>query len=155
MQSLHPRIDLDVTAPGAERALGTLDDYVSRLGLDPLLVELVRMRVSQVNGCHVRLDMHSRAARARGETEQRLYVLDAWREAPYYTERERAALAWAEAVTLVADGHVPDEVYDEVRQHFDEAEVAALTLATVAINSWTRVAISLRMLPVREPAVAA
>src|SRR4029079_5804162 len=105
---------------------------------------LVKMRASQINGCAYCLDMHSKDARAAGETEQRLYVLNAWREAPFYTGRERAALAWTEAVTLVADTGIPDEVFDEVRPHFDDKELMDLTLAIGAINTWNRVAIGFR-----------
>src|SRR5919198_2756433 len=105
------------------------------------LLELVKMRASQINGCAFCLDMHSKDARARGESEQRLYLLNAWREAPFYTERERAALAWTEAVTLITDGHVPDDVYDEVRAHFSEKELADLTLAVATINAWNRLSI--------------
>jgi len=116
-------------------------------GLEPALLELVKMRASQINGCAYCLDMHSKDARAAGESEQRLYVLDAWREASFYSARERAALEWAEAVTRVMDTHVPDEVHERVAQHFDEQELLALTLAVVAINSWNRLAISSRVEP--------
>jgi AhpD family alkylhydroperoxidase len=153
--SSRPRIDLDVVDPGAERALGALDRHVAKAGLDPALLELVRMRASQINGCVVCLVMHGRDARARGESERRLYALDAWREAPFYTERERAALAWTEAVTLVADRRVPDELYDETRRHFAEAEIAALAVAVIAVNAWNRLAISMGMVPAGEPAEVA
>lgn len=109
--------------------------------LEPALIELVLMRVSQINGCAYCLDMHSKDARARGESEQRLYVLAAWREAPFYSDRERAALAWCEALTLLAQTGAPDEVYADVREQFDDEEVVALTLAIVAINSWNRFAV--------------
>lgn len=148
MPPLRPRFELKAVAPDAERVLFALDTYVAGLGLlDPSLLELVRVRASQLNGCAYCLDMHTKDARGGGETEQRLYALDAWRETPFFTDRERAALAWTEAVTRVADGHVPDAVYDELRQHFGEAEVAALTLAVIAINGWNRLAISLRTVP--------
>lgn len=156
MSPLKPRIDLEAIAPRAERILGTLDGYVAGLGLEPALLELVRLRASQLNGCAYCLDMHTKDARARGETEQRLYALSAWREAPFYSDRERAALAWTEAVTLVADGHVPDAVYDEVRAQFDEAGVVALTLAIVAINGWNRLSIAFRSVAgTYQPVVAA
>jgi AhpD family alkylhydroperoxidase len=113
-------------------------------GLETNLLDLVRLRASQINGCAYCIDMHSKDLRAEGESEQRLYLLDAWREAPFDSDRERAALAWTEAVTLVADGHVPDEVYDEVRRHFTDDELARLTLAVVAINGWNRFAIAFR-----------
>ncbi|MEO8803163.1 MAG: carboxymuconolactone decarboxylase family protein [Rudaea sp.] len=122
-----------------------MEVHLHACGLEASLLELVKTRASQINGCAYCLDMHSKDARAAGETEQRLYVLDAWREAPFYSDRERAALDWTEAVTRVADTHVPDEVYEHVRQHFDEAELVNLTLAVVAINGWNRLAISSRM----------
>jgi AhpD family alkylhydroperoxidase len=124
-----------------------LQEYLAQSDLEPALLELVRFRASQLNGCAYCLDMHSKDARAHGETEQRLYALSAWRETPFYAERERAALAWTEAVTLVADGHVPDSVYDEVRKHFSDRELVDLTLAVVAINGWNRLAISFRAVP--------
>ena len=111
------------------------------------LLELVRMRASQINGCAFCLDMHSKDARAAGETEQRLYCLPAWRETPFYSERERAALEWTEAVTLVSEKHVPDEVFERAHQQFSEEELAHLTLAIVAINGWNRFAISFRAVP--------
>jgi AhpD family alkylhydroperoxidase len=125
-------------------------------GLPGSLLELVRMRASQINGCAYCLDMHSKDARAGGETEQRLYTLDAWRETPFFTDRERAALAWTEAVTLVSQGHVPDEVFVHARQFFTEEELVHLTLAIVAINGWNRLAISFRAVAgeYQPPAVA-
>jgi AhpD family alkylhydroperoxidase len=124
-----------------------LERYLHGCGLDPALLELVKLRASQINGCAFCIDMHSKDARARGEAEQRLYGLTAWREAPYYTDRERAALAWAEAVTEVSHTHVPDDVYDLARQQFKEKELVDLTLAVIAINSWNRLAISFRKVP--------
>lgn len=115
--------------------------------LEHALLELVKMRVSQLNGCAFCLDMHSKDARAAGETEQRLYVLPAWREAPFYTERERAALAWAEAVTRLEHGHVEDAVYEQARHVFDEEELAVLTLAVVEINGWNRFCIAFQTVP--------
>jgi len=130
-----------------------LEKYVHECGLESSLLELVKMRTSQINGCAFCLDMHWKDARAAGESEQRLYSLDAWRETPFYSERERAALAWTEAVTLVADSHVPDELYEEVRQHFSEEELVNLTLAIVAINGWNRLSISFRAEPgIYQPA---
>ena len=123
-----------------------LEKYVRESGLERSLLELVKLRASQINGCAYCLDMHWKDARARGESEQRLYGLDAWRETSYYTERERAALAWTEAVTQIADNHVPDELYKQVRQHFSE-ELVNLTLAVIAINGWNRLAISFRTEP--------
>ena len=118
--------------------------YVNGSGLDHRLLELVKMRTSQLNGCAYCIDMHSKDARAAGETEQRLYLLDAWRETPLYTERERAALEWTEAVTRVADGHVPDEVYARARNHFSEEELLSLTIAVIATNSFNRLNIAFR-----------
>ena len=114
-------------------------------GLERSLLELVRMRASQINGCAYCIDMHTKDARAAGETEQRLYALSAWRETPFYSERERAALEWTEAVTLVGETHVPDDIFERVRQHFDESELVALTFAVVVINSWNRLAVSFRV----------
>jgi len=124
-----------------------LERYVRGSGLEPSLLELVKLRASQINGCAYCIGMHWKDARARGESEQRLYGLMAWRESTYYTERERAALAWTEAVTLIADSHVPDELYEEVRQSFNETELVNLTFALVAINGWNRLAISFRTEP--------
>lgn len=139
------RFDLEALTPGAEDAIGTLDTYIAKLKLDAPLLELIRVRASQINGCTYCIDMHTKDARARGDTEQRLYALSAWREAPFFTDRERAALAWTEALTLVSEGQVPDAVYAEVRSQFSEAEVAGLLLVIIAINAWNRVAISQRL----------
>jgi AhpD family alkylhydroperoxidase len=144
---MQPRIEYTKVAPGAMKAMRGLEDYLAACGLEPSLLDLVRTRASQINGCAYCLDMHTKDARARGESEQRLYALDAWRETPFYTERERAALAWTEAVTLITTGHVPDAVYEEVRQHLSEEELVNLTLAVVAINGWNRFAISFRTVP--------
>ena len=141
---MSERIDYAGAAPGALRAMFGLEKYVRGCGLEASLLELVKMRASQLNGCAFCLDMHSKDARAAGETEQRLYLLSAWREAPFYTPRERAALAWTEALTLVADGHVPDEVYAEAHAQFGEKELVDLSLAVVAINGWNRLAIGFR-----------
>jgi AhpD family alkylhydroperoxidase len=124
-----------------------LESYLSDCGLEPALLDLVRLRASQINGCAFCIDMHWKDLRAAGESEQRLYELNAWRETPFYTDRERAALAWTEAVTLITEGHVPDEVYAQARAQFSEAELANLTLAVVAINGWNRLAISFRTVP--------
>ena len=141
---MKPRIDHRKVAPRALQAMLTLQAYVNGSGLEPSLLELIKMRASQINGCAFCLDMHSKDARAAGESEQRLYLLDAWREAPLYSARERAALEWTEAVTLVREGHVPDDVYRSVREHFSEEELVNLTLAVVAINGWNRVSIAFR-----------
>jgi AhpD family alkylhydroperoxidase len=142
---LEQRLDYARVSPGVVDAMYALQGYVNQLtSLPQNLLELVRMRASQLNGCAFCLDMHSKDARAAGETEQRLYLLDAWREAPFYTEMERAALAWTEAVTLVSESHVPDEVYQETRKYFSEKQLVDLTLAIVAINGWNRLSISFR-----------
>jgi AhpD family alkylhydroperoxidase len=135
----------DYISSGLGRAMLNLQKEVDASGLEHSLLELVKMRASQINGCAYCLDMHSKDARAAGETEQRLYALSAWHEAPFYTPRERAALAWTESVTRVADTHVPDDVYAEVRVHFTEPEIVALTFALVAINSWNRLCVSFRI----------
>src|ERR1043166_10104418 len=131
---MSKRVEYDKASPGACRAMYGLERYVRGCGLEASLLELVKMRASQLNGCSLCLDMHSKDARAAGETEQRLYGLDAWEESPYYSERERAALAWTEVVTRVTEGHVSDEVYEKVRKHLTEKELADLTLAVVALN---------------------
>ena len=138
------RVDYRTISPEGCAALRALDLYLKGSGLEPSLLELVKVRVSQINGCAFCLDMHSKLARARGETEQRLYGLEAWREAPYYTERERAALEWTESITRVAEGHVPDEVYEHVRKLLNPKEHVDLTLAVIAINGWNRLAIGFR-----------
>ncbi|MGE5327603.1 MAG: carboxymuconolactone decarboxylase family protein [Deltaproteobacteria bacterium] len=129
---------------GAYRAMYGLEVYLHQSGLEPSLLELVKMRTSQINGCAYCLDMHSKDARARGETEQRLYVLQGWREAPFYNDRERAALEWTEALTLISQNHVPDEIFERVSRVFTKKELVDLTLAVVAINGWNRFAISFR-----------
>jgi AhpD family alkylhydroperoxidase len=130
---------------GPGRAMLNLQKEVESSGIDRTLLELVKTRASQINGCAYCLDMHTKDARAMGETEQRLYALNAWRETPFYTERERAALEWTEAVTRVADTHVPDDVYERVREQFPESELVALTFAVVAINAWNRLATAFRI----------
>lgn len=144
---MKPRIEYLRDAPGAIEAMNGLERYLTNSGLELSLLELVKLRASQINGCAYCIDRHTKDARAHGEREQRLYALNAWRETPFYSERERAALAWTEAVTLVADGHVPDEVYESVRQQFTEQELVDLTVAVVAINGWNRFAISFRTVP--------
>jgi len=138
------RLDYAKTSPGASRALYGVETYLQSCGLDAKLLDLVRLRASQINGCAFCIDMHWKDLRAEGESEQRLYSLDAWREAPGYSEREQAALAWAEAVTLVAASRVPDEVYEQARRQFTDKELVDLTLAITAINSWNRMSISFR-----------
>ena len=138
------RIDYQRVLPGAVQAMMGLEQVVHDSTLEPALLELVKMRASQLNGCAYCLDMHSKDALARGESEQRLHVLAAWREAPFYSDRERAALAWCEALTLLPASGAPDDVYSEVSARFDEEEIVALTLAIVAINGWNRFAVGLR-----------
>jgi AhpD family alkylhydroperoxidase len=142
---MKSRIDFTRASLPALKPLFALGAQAETSGLEHPLLELVKMRASQLNGCAYCLDMHSKDARAAGETEQRLYLLDAWRETSLYSERERAALAWTEAVTLVAEGHVPDGAYDEASNHFTEDELVSLTLAIVAVNSWNRLNIAFRM----------
>jgi AhpD family alkylhydroperoxidase len=138
------RIDYRNVAPGAIQAMLELERAVHESSLEPELLELVKMRASQLNGCAYCLDMHSKDARGRGESEQRLHVLAAWREAPFYSERERAALAWCEALTLLPQTGAPDDVYAEAERVFSQEEIVALTLAIVAINGWNRFAVGLR-----------
>lgn len=144
---MQARWDLKKASPDGAKAMGTLNAFVHHCGLERTLLELVKLRASQINGCGHCLDMHWKELRATGESEQRLYLLNVWREAPMYSPRERAALAWTEAVTLVADGHVPDAVYREVEPHFTEKALSDLTLAIVTINAWNRLAISARTEP--------
>jgi len=144
---MEQRIDFREVKPGALQAMYGLENYLSGCGIEASLLHLINMRVSQINGCAYCLDMHSKDLRATGETEQRIYLLDAWREAPFYTDRERAALAWAESVTLVSQTHVPDEEFAEARKHFSPAELGDLTLAIVAINGWNRLSIAFRVTP--------
>ncbi|HEU5432265.1 MAG TPA: carboxymuconolactone decarboxylase family protein [Thermomicrobiales bacterium] len=144
---MEPRLNYAQVAPGAAKAMQQLETYVRQSGLERSLLELVKTRASQINGCAFCLDMHTKDARAHGETEQRLYALSAWRETPFYTDRERAALAWTESVTLVSETHVPDDVYDLARQYFSEEELVNLTMAVIAINGWNRLAIAFRTVP--------
>jgi AhpD family alkylhydroperoxidase len=144
---MNARINLMTVNPGIFHAMLGLEKQVGKSRLDTRLLDLVRMRASQINGCAYCLDMHSKDARAAGETEQRLYGLNAWRETPYYSDRERAALEWTEALTLITEGHVPDDVYERVRQEFSEDELAHLSLAIVAINGWNRLNVAARTVP--------
>jgi len=144
---MEARFNYVKVAPGAFKAMLGLGEYLHECGLEASLISLVDLRASQINGCAYCVDMHWKDLRAGGEKEQRLYSLDVWRECPFYTERERAALEWTEAVTLLTNGHVPDEVYKEVRQHFNEKELADLTLVVVTINGWNRLNIAARTVP--------
>lgn len=143
----QPRIAYHQASPRAVRPLADLEEYVRNCGLEPGLIELVKLRASQINGCAYCIDMHTKDARDRGETEQRLYALAVWEETSFYSARERAALAWTEAVTQVASSRVPDPVYELVSKHFTEKEIIDLTMAIIAINSWNRLAISFRAVP--------
>ena len=144
---MRTRIHYAKAAPGVYDAMDALDQYLAGSSIDRPLLYLVQLRASQLNGCAYCIDMHWKDLRVLGETDQRLYSLDAWRESPYYTERERAALAWAEAVTFVANGHVGDAVYDEARACLSETELADLTLAVASINAWNRLSIAARLTP--------
>lgn len=144
---MEERINYSKAASGAYKAMSGLETYLAGCSLEPSLKELVKMSASLINGCAYCIDMHSQDARAQGETEQRLYALSAWRETPFFSERERAALLWTEKLTLISLDHVPDEVFEEVRPHFTDQELADLTLVITTINAWNRIAISFRMAP--------
>jgi AhpD family alkylhydroperoxidase len=154
---MTPRMNFMQAAPDTVKALMALEAQIQGSGLEQSLIELVKTRASQINGCAYCINMHTSDARKHGETEQRLYLLNAWREAPVYSERERAALAWTEAVTLIADTHAPDDLYADMRKHFSETETVNLTMLIATINAWNRLAISFRSVPpVRaKPASAA
>lgn len=145
---MQPRLNAQKTSPAAYNAMLGLEMFIRKSSkLETSLVELIKMRASQINGCAYCIDMHSKDARAQGESEQRLYALSAWRETPFYTDRERAALEWTEALTSIAEGHAPDHVYETVKQHFSEEELVNLTLAIITINGWNRLAIAFRAVP--------
>jgi AhpD family alkylhydroperoxidase len=144
---MQPRLDAGRLSAEGYRAVYALEQYVHHSGLELKLLELVRLRASLLNGCAYCVDMHTKDARAEGETEQRLYGIPVWRETPFFTDRERAALAWTEAVTLVGKDHVPDDVFELARSQFSEKELVDLTLAILSINNWNRLAISFRAVP--------
>lgn len=147
-KDMQSRIDIQKAVPAAFQAMLGLEAYARRAWhAEPLLLGLVKMRASQINGCAYCIDMHSKDARAHGETEQRLYALNAWKETPFFSDRERAALLWTEAITLISDAGAPDPIYDEVRKCFTEEELMNLTLAIVAINGWNRLCIGFRAIP--------
>jgi len=152
---MQPRIDYRKFSPEPLQALLAMEKYLAGCGLDHKFIHLLKLRASQINGCAYCIDMHSIDARAAGETEQRLYALDAWRETPFFSGRERAGLAWIEAVTLVSNAHVPDSVYDEAKAHFSEKELVDLTYLAATINAWNRLAIALRSVPGRYRAATA
>ena len=147
-QTITARLDFDAVAPGFSRAMAALDRAATKeldsAGLDPGLRELVRIRASQLNGCAYCIDMHTKDARAAGETEQRLYALPAWRETPFFTSRERAALAFTESVTQLASTHVPEADYEAIAKEFGPAEIGALVALLVAINAWNRIGVATR-----------
>jgi AhpD family alkylhydroperoxidase len=145
--TMTARMDFRKASPQGAKAIAELHAFVKRCGLDHMLLELIKLRASQINGCAHCIDMHTKELRAGGESEQRLYLLNAWEESPFYSERERAALAWTEALTLITEGHVPDEVYEQARAQFSEEELANLTLAIVAINGANRLNIAFRTVP--------
>ncbi|QRK07769.1 carboxymuconolactone decarboxylase family protein [Archangium violaceum] len=144
---MKARINIAAVSPGAYRAMLGLEKYLSECSLEEGLLHLIKLRASQINGCAYCIDMHWKDSRALGETEQRLYGLNAWEESPYYTDRERAAFLWTESLTNLGEGHVPDSVYEAVKPHFSEQELADLTMAVVTINAWNRIAIASRTVP--------
>ena len=153
---MKSRMNYYQAAPDTIKALVAVEDQIKASGLELSLIELLKTRASQINGCAFCINMHTADARKNGETEQRLYLLNAWRESPLYTDRERAALAWTEAVTLISETHAPDDVYNEVRGQFSEAETVNLTMLIATINAWNRLAISFRsVLPIRAKAAVA
>lgn len=144
---MQPRFDIMASDPAAYGAMAELERYLHQVSVEQPLIHLVKLYASEINHCAYCIDMHWKDLRALGETEQRLYGLPAWRESPYYTDRERAAFSWTEALTVITDGFVPDEAYESVRPHFTDKELSELTMAIVTINSWNRMAISARATP--------
>ena len=144
---MRARIDYRKVSPESVTAMAGLERFIRSSGLEPALLELVKLCASYINGCAYCVDVHFRDARLAGESEQRLYAIPVWRETPFFTPRERAALAWTESVTEVAHTGVPDEVYEQARSEFSEAELVKLTMAIIAINGWTRLAVSFRAVP--------
>jgi len=144
---MQPRLNFMELAHDGLKAVSGLERFVQNSGLEKSLIELVKLRASQVNGCAYCIDMHTKDARAEGETEQRLNCLSVWRECPFYTDRERAAMEWTEAVTLISQTHVPDDVFERARQQFSDEELVKLNYAVIAINAWNRLAIAFRSVP--------
>ncbi|MDR5728282.1 MAG: carboxymuconolactone decarboxylase family protein [Terriglobia bacterium] len=144
---MQPRLEYAKASPEVAKAMIQLESVVRRSGVDPRLLELIKIRASQINGCAYCIDMHTKDARAKGETEQRIYALNAWRETPFFSDKERAALAWTEAITNIQTGHAPDAVYGELSRNFSEGEMVNLTLAITTINAWNRIAIAFRSVP--------
>jgi AhpD family alkylhydroperoxidase len=152
---MEARLDYMKASPEAYKAMAQMEGVVRRSGIDPKLLELIKIRASQLNGCAFCIDMHTKDARSKGENEQRIYALDAWRETPFFNEKERAALAWTEALTNIQIGHAPDVVYQELSRHFSEEEIVNVTLAITTINAWNRIAIGFRLVPGNyQPAAA-
>jgi AhpD family alkylhydroperoxidase len=152
---MQPRLNYLQIAPETMKLAIALETHLAKSGLEQSLYHLVKTRASQINGCAFCIHMHTRDARAHGETEERLYLLDAWRESPLYSDRERAALAWTESLTHISETHAPDDVYEEVRRHFNEVETVNLTMLIGMINLWNRLAISMRSVhPVSKPKAA-
>ncbi|MFD0957835.1 carboxymuconolactone decarboxylase family protein [Paenibacillus chungangensis] len=141
------RMQMNKVVPKGYTAMLNMENYVQTSGIDKTILELIKIRASQINGCAFCIDMHTKDARAYGESERRIYALNAWRETPFFTDKERAALALTEAITLIADNHVPDAVYEEAARHYDQEEIGNLIMAAVTINSWNRIAISTGMMP--------
>lgn len=144
---MQSRLEIQKVAPQAYRAMAALETYVRNSGLEEALILLVKLRASQINGCSYCIDMHAKDARANGESEQRLYALTAWRETPFFTDRERAALNWTEVLTLISASQAPDDIYEDVRQRFTELELVNLTMAIVTINGWNRICVGFRKVP--------
>ena len=144
---MQPRFNFVEASPSSYKAVAALEQHVQNSGLEKRFIHLIKLRASQINGCAYCIDMHSKDARAAGESEQRLYALNAWEETPFFSERERAALQWTEALTLVTDGHVPDAVFEAVRPHFTDDELVNLSLAVATINAWNRLSIAFRSVP--------
>jgi AhpD family alkylhydroperoxidase len=144
---MEPRIAYNKYSPNAMHAMLALERHLKSSSIEEKLLHLVKLRASQINGCAYCIDMHSKDARAAGDTEQRLYALNAWSETPFFTPRERAALAWTEALTLISQNHAPDELYDSTHKEFTEQEIVDLTYAIATINAWNRLAIAMRAVP--------
>lgn len=144
---MNQRFHFGTASPGAYKAMIGLEQHLHACGLEERLIHLIKLRASQINGCAYCIDMHWKDLRATGESEQRLYMLDAWQESPFYTARERAALEWTEALTRITEGHIPDEVYERVKPHFTEQELADLSVAITTINAWNRLMVAARTVP--------
>jgi AhpD family alkylhydroperoxidase len=144
---MNSRLDYNKLAPDAVKAMLALERYVNNSGLEKPLLELIKLRASQINGCAYCVDVHTADAKKAGESDRRLHAVTVWQESPFFTDRERAALAWTEAVTLLSETHAPDDIYQEILKHFTDIETIDLTMAIITINSWNRLAVSFRKLP--------